>query len=42
VVLDEDGFELIARDAFKPLCRAGIRLARGGFLGNWPREEGPI
>ena len=42
VVLDEDGFELIARDAFKPLCRAGVRLARGGFLGNWPREGGPI
>jgi MoxR-vWA-beta-propeller ternary system domain bpX2 len=42
VVLDEDGFELITRDAFKPLCRAGIRIARGGFLGNWPREESPI
>jgi hypothetical protein len=27
VVLDEDGFELIARGTFKPLCRAGIRLA---------------
>ena len=35
VVLDEEGFELIARDAFKPLSRAGIRLARGGLLGAW-------
>ena len=42
VVLDEDGFELIARDAFKPLCRAGIRLARGGIFGKWPREGSPI
>jgi hypothetical protein len=41
VVLNEDGFELIARDAFKPLIRAGIRLARGGFSGPWPREENP-
>ena len=35
VVLDEDGIELIARGAFKPLARAGIRLARGGFRGQW-------
>jgi hypothetical protein len=42
VVLHEDGFELIARDAFKPLCRAGIRLAaRGGFSGPRPREGNP-
>jgi hypothetical protein len=38
VVLDEDGFELIARDAFQPLSRAGIRLARGCFSGPRPRE----
>jgi MoxR-vWA-beta-propeller ternary system domain bpX2 len=42
VVLDEGGFELIARDAFKPLVRAGIRLARGGFSGPWPQEGSPI
>ncbi len=41
VVLDEDGFELIARDAFKPLSRAGIRLARGGCSGPSPREGSP-
>jgi MoxR-vWA-beta-propeller ternary system domain bpX2 len=41
VVLDEDGFELIARDAFKPLSRAGIRLARGGCLVPGPREGSP-
>ena len=38
VVLEVDGFELIARGAFQPLCRAGIRLARGGFSGSWPQE----
>ena len=27
VVLDEDGFELIGREAFRPLTRAGVRLA---------------
>jgi hypothetical protein len=31
VVLDWDGFELIPRDVFQPLCRAGIRLARPGM-----------
>ncbi len=41
VVLDVDGFELIERDAFKPLSRAGIRLARGGLWGPWPREGSP-
>jgi MoxR-vWA-beta-propeller ternary system domain bpX2 len=41
VVLDEEGFELIAWDAFKPLDRAGVRLARGGFLASWPREGSP-
>jgi MoxR-vWA-beta-propeller ternary system domain bpX2 len=29
VVLDDDGVELIPRPAFRPLSRAGIRLARG-------------
>jgi MoxR-vWA-beta-propeller ternary system domain bpX2 len=42
VVLDEAGFELIARNAFKPLYRGGIRLARGGFSRPWPREGSPI
>jgi MoxR-vWA-beta-propeller ternary system domain bpX2 len=31
VVIDEHGIELIARAAFQPLTRAGIRLASGGF-----------
>ncbi len=38
VVFDEQGFELIARDTFKPLSRAGIRLARGYLSGNRPGE----
>ena len=41
VVLDEAGFELIARAAFKPLSRAGVRLARGGFSGPGTREGSP-
>jgi hypothetical protein len=37
VVLDEHGIELIPRDAFEPLLRAGIRLARGDVrgVGGW-------
>jgi hypothetical protein len=30
VVLDQDGFELLDRGVFRPLCRAGIRLAWEG------------
>jgi hypothetical protein len=30
VLMDENGHELIAREAFKPLTRTGIRLAREG------------
>jgi MoxR-vWA-beta-propeller ternary system domain bpX2 len=41
VVLDREGFELIARSTFKPLDRAGVRLARGGFGASWPREGSP-
>jgi hypothetical protein len=32
VVLDGQGYELISRDAFQPMSRAGIRLARGGMV----------
>ena len=39
VVLDEGGIELIARDAFQPLSRAGIRLAHGSLLRQGPRER---
>jgi hypothetical protein len=35
VVLEEGGIELIPRDVFKPLDRAGIRLARE-FEGSGP------
>jgi hypothetical protein len=38
VLLDGEGFELIARRVFQPLCRAGIRLACGGFSGPGPEE----
>jgi MoxR-vWA-beta-propeller ternary system domain bpX2 len=41
VVLDEDGFELIGREAFKPLSRASIRLARGRDSVPLPREGSP-
>jgi hypothetical protein len=30
VLMDEKGYELIARKAFQPLTRSGIRLAREG------------
>jgi len=37
-VLDHDGFELISRAIFKPLSRAGIRLARESSKGAGPVE----
>jgi hypothetical protein len=42
VVGDEDGFELIARVAFKPLTRASVRLAQNGSAGSrWDQGNRP-
>jgi len=38
VVGDEDGFELIARGAFRPLTRASVRLAQKGSTGSRPDQ----
>jgi len=38
VVLRPDGFEVIARALFKPLNRAGVRLARDAVTADQPRE----
>ena len=36
IVLDDEGYELIPRDAFQPLSRAGIRLAGEGKMSGRP------
>jgi hypothetical protein len=41
VVLEADGFERIPRDAFRPLTRAGVRLAPGPAEAPAPAPGGP-
>jgi hypothetical protein len=36
VVLDEDGFEVIGREAFRPLTRASVRMAQERSIGPLP------
>jgi hypothetical protein len=38
VVLDGQGYEIIPRTAFQPLCRAGIRLGRSALTAGRPQE----